>query len=79
MAKAIAESGGELTSISKIGVSSRVVKCLLHRGISFVEELVMLSWDELLRIRNLGIVGANELNEKVKELGHVGWNRNSTA
>jgi DNA-directed RNA polymerase alpha subunit len=59
--------------ISALGLSVRAVNCLTRRDIKYLDELLELSKEELLRIRNMGINTFGEIKEKVKELGFDVW------
>jgi DNA-directed RNA polymerase subunit alpha len=59
--------------IEDLNLSTRVRNCLLRYGITTIEELIRLSFDDLLLMRNFGAYCARELNEKVKAFGLQGW------
>lgn len=47
--------------IQAMGLSTRVSNCLLYRGYSHVEDLLELSSDEIMRMRNVGRKTASEI------------------
>lgn len=59
--------------ISELRLSVRANNCLVHENIQTVRELVRLSEDQLMEIRNFGETTLTEINEKLTELGlHLG-------
>ena len=56
-------------SISELGLSNRAMGCLARRDIKYLDELLELSKQDLMRIRHLGKHTFGEINEKVKALG----------
>ena len=78
MVKTCLVCGGELpeaivgklaTPIAELGLSTRTENCLIRGGIKYVEQLVKLGENDLLRLRNMGKVSLAQINEKVKTLG----------
>lgn len=61
------------TPIKKLNLSTRATKCLKRRDIRYIEKLVSLEKEEIMKIRNMGIVTFAEINEKVKSLGYDVW------
>ena len=55
--------------IDELGLSNRALKCLARRDIKYLDELLELSRQDLLRIRHLGIHTFNEIKEKINKLG----------
>ena len=60
------------TPIEALGLSPRARNCLVRRGIEYIEQLIKLDIDELMRIRNMGKHTAQEIIEKVNRLG-IDW------
>ena len=64
-----------LKSIEDLELSVRAQNCLRNNGINRVIELVNLSEDDLLKIKNFGRKSLNEVKESVKTFGlHFGMN-----
>ena len=61
------------TPIENLGLSQRAVNCLQRNRINYVEQLIWLSRKDLFRLRGMGHISFNEINEKVKALGLAGW------
>jgi len=61
------------TQIEDLNLSTRVEHCLQRHSIRTVRELVELSLNDLLRMRNFGPHCAKELSEKIKAFGLKGW------
>jgi len=61
------------TPIENLNLHTRVQNCLHRYGIQTVEELIKLSLDDLLRMRNFGMYCAEQLNEKARAFGLKGW------
>ena len=57
------------TSIEDLELSYRTLGCLKHAGIDTVEDLINMTWDAFMRIRNLGKKGADEVLLKLEQLG----------
>ena len=69
-----AEVAGKLgTSILDLGLSSRVLNCLKRRNIKYVEQVLELTQDDLMRLRNFGAYCMKDLTEKVRAFG-FDWN-----
>lgn len=64
---------GKVTPLEWLNLSPRALHCLKRRDIHFVEELVLLTKDEVWRIRNMGHRTLEEINEKLKGMGYSGW------
>ncbi len=56
-------------SIDELELSVRSYNCLKRAGINTVEELTNRSFDEMLKVRNLGRKSLEEVIAKLKELG----------
>ncbi|AAO44625.1 DNA-directed RNA polymerase subunit alpha [Tropheryma whipplei] len=56
--------------IEDLGLSVRSYNCLKREGVNYVSELLGFSEQELLDIRNFGQKSADEVQEKLAELGH---------
>jgi len=57
------------TPIAELGCSMRLYNALNRRGIEYVEQVLKMSDNELLRLRNFGAGCLNELTEKIKIFG----------
>jgi len=57
------------TPIDTLGLSSRAKNALLRGGIEFVEQVLKLTDDDLLRLRGMGVKTVDEIKEKLKEFG----------
>ena len=55
--------------ISELGLSNRAVNCLERRNIKYLDTLLEMSQQDILRVRNMGIHTFNEIHAKVKSLG----------
>ncbi len=55
-------------TIEELDLAPRSRNCLKRAGINTIQELVMKSEDELLKIRNLGNVSLKDILEKLKEM-----------
>lgn len=60
---------GNRTPITKLGLSGRATNALHRGGIEYVEQLIMLTKKDLLRLRNMGEKTAKEIQEKIKVFG----------
>ena len=56
-------------SIDELNLSSRAYKCLVRAGMKTVGDIVALSREEMLKIRNLGITSYGEIYFKLRLLG----------
>lgn len=56
-------------TIEELDLSVRSYNCLKRAGINTVEELVRKSYDEMLKVRNLGKKSLEEVQNKLHELG----------
>jgi len=70
ISETVAEKLG--TPICELGLSTRPYNALKRHGIKYVEQILKLTFDDLLKIRNFGTVCAKELNEKIAAMGFVG-------
>jgi len=59
--------------IEKLGLSARARNSLARGGINYVEQLMWLERNDVLKMRNMGQSSFDEINEKVKSLGLRGW------
>ena len=64
---------GYQTPIAELGLSNRALNSLARGSIEYVEQLVKIDFERLLKMRNIGIVTANEIKGKVKLLGFDCW------
>jgi len=55
--------------IDELGLSVRSFNCLKRAGIDTVEQLVNLTSDDMMQVRNLGRKSLDEILDKLKELG----------
>jgi DNA-directed RNA polymerase subunit alpha len=61
------------TTVNELRLSVRAGNCLEHARIQSVRELVQLTEDQLMEIRNFGDTTLHEVREKLSELGlHLG-------
>lgn len=58
------------THVDELGLSQRVRNALVRSRINTVEDLSKKSREELLRVRNLGEIGAREIIVLMAENGH---------
>ena len=58
-------------NIDQAGFSVRTYNCLRRAKIKTLGEIVNKTPDQLLKIRNLGHIGVNEINNKLKTLGLI--------
>lgn len=56
-------------TIEELDLSVRSYNCLKRAGINSVEELIMRSEEDMMKVRNLGKKSLEEVNEKLEELG----------
>ena len=56
-------------SIDDLDLSVRSYNCLKRAGISSVEELVKMTEEEMMKVRNLGRKSLEEVQQKLEELG----------
>lgn len=59
-----------LTSIMDLSLSVRAYNCLNRAGIATLQDIVMLTFDELLKIKNLGRRSADEVLAMVRSYGY---------
>ena len=57
------------TPIAELGCSMRLYNALNRRGIEYIEQVLKMSDNELLRMRNFGNHCLKELTEKIKAFG----------
>ena len=57
------------TPIDDLDLRVRTYNCLKHAGVNTVEDLVNMTWEEFIRIRNLGKKSAEEVLFKLEQLG----------
>jgi DNA-directed RNA polymerase subunit alpha len=55
--------------IEDMELSARSYNCLKRAGINFVQDLTKKTYDELMKVRNLGQKSAEEIKAKLEELG----------
>ena len=67
------------TPIERLELSPRTLNCLKRAQINRVGEVLEMSDDDLLRIRNFGDKSLQELREKLAERGIGGYTRGSSA
>jgi DNA-directed RNA polymerase subunit alpha len=61
------------TTIAELRLSVRASNCLESEGIGSVRELVQLTEDQLLELRNFGDTTLTEVRERLNEMGlHLG-------
>ena len=61
------------TTIAELRLSVRASNCLESEGINSVRELVQLTEDQLLELRNFGDTTLTEVRERLTEMGlHLG-------
>jgi DNA-directed RNA polymerase alpha subunit len=60
---------GNKTPITVLNLSSRVKNALYRSDIKYLEQLLKMSEDDLIRVRNMGEGSLNEIKEKVRALG----------
>ena len=51
----------EDTSISKLGLSTRLFNCLTKAGVTTIEQIIQMSDDEIRNIKNVGEKSFNEI------------------
>jgi len=56
-------------SLEELGLSTRAYNSLRHAGIHTIDDLLLKTKDELMRIKNFGQKSLQELEEKLKEKG----------
>jgi len=61
------------TPIETLKLSSRAFNSLKRGGVDFVEQLIWLDRNKIMRMRNMGQHSFDEINSKVKSLGLHGW------
>lgn len=63
------ESGELATPIEDLDLTVRSYNCLKREGINTVSELIALSEDQLMNIRNFGSKSVDEVRDKLSEMG----------
>jgi DNA-directed RNA polymerase subunit alpha len=63
------ESGELATPIEDLDLTVRSYNCLKREGINTVSELIALSEDQLMNIRNFGSKSVDEVRDKLAEMG----------
>lgn len=63
------ESGELATPIEDLDLTVRSYNCLKREGINTVSELIALSEDQLMNIRNFGSKSVDEVRDKLTEMG----------
>lgn len=61
------------TSVDKLELSVRAVSCLKRAGITTLREILKLSPDELMSVRNLGKKATEEVVEQVHKAGYINF------
>jgi len=57
------------TPIAALNLSSRAFNSLQRGGIDFIEQLIWLDRNAILRMRNMGQKSFNEINKALERLG----------
>ena len=57
------------TPIEDLELWIRTYNCLKHAGVDTVEDLINITWEEFIRIRNLGKKSVEEVLFKLEQLG----------
>ena len=65
--------GNYQTPIVELGLSTRARNALLEGGVEYIEQLIKMEMEQLLRLRNMGKVSIKEIKEKVKAFGFDCW------
>ena len=64
------ESSVEDMKIEELDFTVRSYNCLKKAGVNTISDLTSMSYNELLKIKNLGKKSLNEIIDKMKELGY---------
>ena len=65
----LAASNELSTPIEDLDLTVRSYNCLKREGINTVSELIALSWDQLMNIRNFGSKSVDEVRDKLTSMG----------
>jgi len=57
------------TTIEDLDLRVRTYNCLKHAGVDTVDDLINMTWERFIRIRNLGSKSAEEVLLKLEQLG----------
>ena len=57
------------TPIDDLDLQLRTYNCLKHAGVDTVEDLINMTWEKFIRMRNLGKKSAEEVLSKLEQLG----------
>lgn len=60
-----------VTSIKKLNLLPRTYNTLIHYKIDTIDKLLMLTEDELLRMRNLGFISLGDIIDKLKKYDNL--------
>ena len=64
------ESSVEDMKIEELDFTVRSYNCLKKAGVNTISDLTSMTYNELLKIKNLGKKSLNEIIDKMKELGY---------
>ena len=72
MAEADAENENNIEDmkIEELDFTVRSYNCLKKAGVNTISDLTSMTYNELLKIKNLGKKSLNEIIDKMKELGY---------
>ena len=65
-----AESNIEDMKIEELDFTVRSYNCLKKAGVNTISDLTSMTYNELLKIKNLGKKSLNKIINKIKELGY---------
>ena len=66
----------DFSDIDRLGLSVRTYNCLKRAGINTVADIIKLSKEDWPKVRNLGRHAMEEVEEKVRAAGYVGFSVN---
>ena len=64
------ENNIEDMKIEELDFTVRSYNCLKKAGVNTISDLTSMTYNELLKIKNLGKKSLNEIIDKMKELGY---------
>ena len=64
------ENNIEDMKIEELDFTVRSYNCLKKAGVNTISDLISMTYNELLKIKNLGKKSLNEIIDKMKELGY---------
>lgn len=64
------ERPSDAWSIEDLDLSVRAYNCLAHANIRTVQQISVMTYDDLYRLRNMGIKSLNEIVQKMADLGY---------